>query len=564
MSLLEDHEAATLLAAGLSNLTHEFVIATTAATQGPFAGSKRERDEPGTAKARNYDVFDEEIYAGTDLDLMPRSKKKHPTNQLDPTGIVYAQAVARPAPYFFYTDHSLEEDDDPFTPITAAGHIPCFPAKMHAILSNPELHHIVAWAPHGRCWRILKPRQFECYVLPRYFEHSKFSSFVRQANGWGFRRFSQGSDRNAYYQEYFLRSMPWLCKKMRRPKVGEKKAIGSGMEPDLNAISMEFPVPNNQVSREIQVVLETIKKGPRARMPVHWALDDLPRRRETRMIATAAAFTHDESLREAMSTGMMHGNSCSAGKVAFNRVQQPFLASAAQPSGFRHQLLRNFEVNKMDAPAEFITDENRFNLNEIGNGQRNDFAAGFKAATQFHSEQFNALREALVRGVPVSSAFNALSRDVTPPVASTSQDCTDDYSNFIQMQEMKDLTEEVLPNEMPLLRNQMQRMNHQSQKTQSQMRVMPNIDICGRAGFSVCHDIHQGSTNEGNSRSSRVSDYLHLVQMDDRSNQVFLGDEPFCGMPHSNNPSKFAVSNNIMSFEQTRAGACVSRMSIWP
>ena len=29
-------------------------------------------------------------------------------------------------------------------------------------------------------------------------------------------------DKNEYYHEYFLRAMPWLCKKMRRPKVNEK------------------------------------------------------------------------------------------------------------------------------------------------------------------------------------------------------------------------------------------------------------------------------------------------------------------------------------------------------
>jgi hypothetical protein len=215
----------------------------------------------------------------------------------------------------------------------------------------------------------------------------------------------------------------------------------------------------------------------------------------------------------------------------------------------------------MNAPAEFITDENRFNLNEIGNGQSNDFAAGFKAATQFHSDQFNSLREALVRGVSISSAFNALSRDVTPPVALTSQRDTDGY---LRLQEMQDQMEEVVPNEIQLLRNQMQLMHHQSQTMRSQTRVMPNRDNCGRAEFSVCHDIHQGSANEDNGRSSRVSDYLHLLQMDEMSNQVILDDEPFCRMHHSNNPSQFAGSSNVMSFEQTRAGACVSRMSRWP
>jgi hypothetical protein len=99
---------------------------------------------------------------------------------------------------------------------------------MHSILAAPQFQDIVAWDDHGRSFRILKPKNFESDILPLFFEHSKFSSYIRQTNGWGFRRFLSGPNRGSYYQEYFLRSMPWLCKKMRRPKVGEKKSIGLG------------------------------------------------------------------------------------------------------------------------------------------------------------------------------------------------------------------------------------------------------------------------------------------------------------------------------------------------
>jgi HSF-type DNA-binding len=130
--------------------------------------------------------------------------------------------VLHPAPFFFYRDFSQEPDDDPLTPLTAPGRVPNFPgsyfvssrvtcalrcscnhivslsfmtnfvhvttAKMHAILSRTDVKDVVAWLPHGRSWRILKPREFEIKILPTYFDHNKFSSFVRQANGWGFRR----------------------------------------------------------------------------------------------------------------------------------------------------------------------------------------------------------------------------------------------------------------------------------------------------------------------------------------------------------------------------------------
>ena len=163
MPFIEEHEAKALLAAGLANIANEYAAATSITTH--HAGSRRELEEPSKVHFSN----DGEALSIDAPGTAHKSKKKAPPrmNELDPTGLVFAQSVVRPAPYFYYTDHSLDEDEDPFTPITAAGHVPCFPAKMHAILSNPELKDIIAWAPHGRSWRILQPRQFECYVLPR-------------------------------------------------------------------------------------------------------------------------------------------------------------------------------------------------------------------------------------------------------------------------------------------------------------------------------------------------------------------------------------------------------------
>jgi hypothetical protein len=67
----------------------------------------------------------------------------------------------KPYPFFFYEDYSTEKDPDPLTPLTPPGRVPNFPAKMHSILSRADLVDIIAWMPHGRSWRVLKPREFE-------------------------------------------------------------------------------------------------------------------------------------------------------------------------------------------------------------------------------------------------------------------------------------------------------------------------------------------------------------------------------------------------------------------
>ena len=83
----------------------------------------------------------------------------------------------RPYPYFFYIDHFREADPDPFMPVTQPGRTPCFLMKMHALLSNTKLADIIAWDDHGRSFRILRRKEFETKVMPKYFEHTKFGEF---------------------------------------------------------------------------------------------------------------------------------------------------------------------------------------------------------------------------------------------------------------------------------------------------------------------------------------------------------------------------------------------------
>jgi len=97
-----------------------------------------------------------------------------------------------------------------------------FPVKLLKLLSNPEYSHIIRWMPHGRSWRVLQPDLFSKELLPKYFSNqSKYASFMRQVNGWGFKRITRGEDRNSYYHELFVRDNPHLAMTMSRKKASE-------------------------------------------------------------------------------------------------------------------------------------------------------------------------------------------------------------------------------------------------------------------------------------------------------------------------------------------------------
>ncbi|CAB9512695.1 Heat stress transcription factor [Seminavis robusta] len=101
-----------------------------------------------------------------------------------------------------------------------------FPTKLHDMLTNCKaegLSHIISWKEHGRCFVIPDPKQFAARIMPCYFRQSKFHSFQRQLNLYGFKRVTTGPDRGGYYHEMFLREKRFIATKMKRTKV---KGVG--------------------------------------------------------------------------------------------------------------------------------------------------------------------------------------------------------------------------------------------------------------------------------------------------------------------------------------------------
>jgi hypothetical protein len=127
-----------------------------------------------------------------------------------------------------------------------------FPSKLHKIISNPLHREFIDWLPHGRAWRILKPKMFEKDVIPKFFRSERYASFMRQVNGWGFKRITEGPDLNSYYHELFLRGLPDICLKMQRVTCKAKPTDGAefGECPDFYKISMFAPLPDPDLQDE--------------------------------------------------------------------------------------------------------------------------------------------------------------------------------------------------------------------------------------------------------------------------------------------------------------------------
>lgn len=96
---------------------------------------------------------------------------------------------------------------------------PPFLTKLYELVNDPQTNQLVSWTDEkGLSFTVHKPSEFGHDVLPKYFKHNNFSSFVRQLNQYGFHK--QNPDRWMFGHDSFRRQNPELLKNItrRRPK----------------------------------------------------------------------------------------------------------------------------------------------------------------------------------------------------------------------------------------------------------------------------------------------------------------------------------------------------------
>jgi len=120
-----------------------------------------------------------------------------------------------------------------------------FPEKLHRMLVQVQKEgneDIVSFYSHGRAFGVHDMDRFVNEIMPRFFKQTKFNSFARQLNLYGFLRISSGPDAGGYYHELFLRNKPSLSMHMRRVGVpqGEdrRKCRPKNVVPDPDFYSM--------------------------------------------------------------------------------------------------------------------------------------------------------------------------------------------------------------------------------------------------------------------------------------------------------------------------------------
>eukprot|EP00549_Striatella_unipunctata_P019582 CAMPEP_0118709366 /NCGR_PEP_ID=MMETSP0800-20121206/22593_1 /TAXON_ID=210618 ORGANISM="Striatella unipunctata, Strain CCMP2910" /NCGR_SAMPLE_ID=MMETSP0800 /ASSEMBLY_ACC=CAM_ASM_000638 /LENGTH=352 /DNA_ID=CAMNT_0006613043 /DNA_START=116 /DNA_END=1174 /DNA_ORIENTATION=+ len=126
-----------------------------------------------------------------------------------------------------------------------------FPQRLMEVLSDETHADVITWLPHGKGFIIYKKKKFAIDVLPKYFKQSKFTSFTRKLNRWGFTRITRGPETGAYYHRFFQRGNLRLCLQMscqsvKAPATAAGYPPVHGMQPDPMHPEMAYPSITSQ------------------------------------------------------------------------------------------------------------------------------------------------------------------------------------------------------------------------------------------------------------------------------------------------------------------------------
>lgn len=139
--------------------------------------------------------------------------------------------------------------------------IPPFLLKCYEMVDDQSTDGLISWGKAGDSFIISNQIQFQSEILPKYFKHNNFSSFVRQLNIYGFRKID--TDQWEFANEGFIKGQKHFLKNICRRKQSQNRNHQKKSSQDDNSGAAEI-LCEDKKKTELLKEIETLSTDKKA------------------------------------------------------------------------------------------------------------------------------------------------------------------------------------------------------------------------------------------------------------------------------------------------------------
>nr|CAD1836546.1 unnamed protein product [Ananas comosus var. bracteatus] len=149
-----------------------------------------------------------------------------------------------------------------------------FLIKTYEMVDDAATDDIVSWSPTETSFVVWNPPEFAARLLPTYFKHNNFSSFIRQLNTYGFHKIDP--ERWEFANDYFIKGQKHQLKNIHRRKPIHSHSHPPGSLADSERAALEEEI--ERLTREKASLHNDLWRFKQQQSGAKIQIEDLDRR----------------------------------------------------------------------------------------------------------------------------------------------------------------------------------------------------------------------------------------------------------------------------------------------